>query len=140
MAEAYLDGDPIAEISKRIFRSPAFVKSTLERVGVPSRPTGDDKFEVEYLPEACISEEFSIGEIAWNAVHHAPCEIREKMPELYNAKYGTNCYRVWIKERSADETSRFGMVSGGFSAYTAAYDLGKLEHLKAYGVKVEKIQ
>ena len=38
--EGYLDGDSIADISKRIFRSPTFVKEVIEQVGVPQKVVG----------------------------------------------------------------------------------------------------
>ena len=37
----YLRGEPIADTAKSLYRSPAFVKSLIERVGVPERVTGD---------------------------------------------------------------------------------------------------
>ena len=139
VVESYLGGEPISDIAKRVYRSPGFVKSTLERIGVPARPTGEDKHSIAFLPDACVGEEFKPGEIAWSASYHAPCEVRELLPEKYNAMYAGPCYRVWVNERSQDTDTRFGAVSGGFNAYTPAYDLGKLEHLKEYGVKIENL-
>ncbi len=139
MVESYLEGDAISEIAKRVYRSPGFVKATIERIGVPVRPSGEDKKGIEFLPEACVAEEFKPGEIAWSAAYHAPCEVRELLPEKYTAMYAGPCYRVWINEKSQDTDTRFGAVSGGFNAYAPAYDLGKLEHLKEYGVKIENL-
>lgn len=46
----YLRGEPIADTAKSLYRSPAFVKSLIERVGVPERVTGEDGTLIDYLP------------------------------------------------------------------------------------------
>ena len=40
--EEYLDGHNISDISKRMYRSPAFCKAILERVGVPPKLTKEE--------------------------------------------------------------------------------------------------
>jgi hypothetical protein len=133
MIEAFLSGEPIADISRSVYRSTAFVKSCLERIGVPERATGDDKLEMAYLPDECLSEDFSVDEIAWSAKYHSACIITKQLPEKYTEKYGTKCYEIYVKEPS--ETDRIA----GFCAAAPSYDLGKLEHLKQFGVNVSKI-
>jgi hypothetical protein len=132
IVESYLGGEGFAEISKRVFRSTGFVKSVIERVGVPDKPSGDDKFEVGYLPEECVSYEFSVGEIAWSSRHHSSCEILSELEEKYKTMYGCPAYRVWINEPS--ETG-----SAGYNAFIAAYDLGKLSHLEKYGLNTSRL-
>lgn len=142
IVEGYLEGNSFSDISKRVFRSVAFVRNIIETVGVPNRVTGTEKFETEFLPDACVAEDFSPGEIAWAANYHKPCEIKEKLPEKYNDLYGTNCYKVWIKEEvSLKDDVKYYMASnsGGFNAFIAAYDLGKLSHLSKYGVNVDRL-
>jgi hypothetical protein len=136
----YLEGDSIQDLSKRVFRSAAFVKSVIERVGVPTRVVGEAKHEPAYLPDACMATDFSKGEIAWSAAYHAPCEIIKKLDgKIYEDKYNGNCYQVWIKEKVVDANTGFGLAGGGFNAFVPAYELGKLSHLKQYGVNVESL-
>ena len=46
MIEMYLDGQTITDISKTMFRSPAFIKGNLDKVGVPTRVAEGEKFIV----------------------------------------------------------------------------------------------
>ena len=63
--ERYLQGDSIAEIAAGLFRSASFVRSLIERVGVPST---SKESGVAVLPDSCIAESFEPGEIVWSAV------------------------------------------------------------------------
>ena len=150
----YLSGDTVSTIAKSLYRSPGFVKSIIERVGVPSRPTSkEERREVGYLPEECVAEEFAPGEIVWSARHHAPAEIRYELSVAYQAekagfedtnyekKYGTKCYNIWVRE-PFDGDKEFwisGIDSGGFYASALAYDLGSLKHLEKHGVDLSRI-
>ena len=150
----YLSGDTVSTIAKSLYRSPGFVKSIIERVGVPSRPTSkEERREVGYLPEECVAEEFAPGEIVWSARHHAPAEIRYQLSVAYQAekagfqdtnyekKYGAKCYNIWVKE-PFDSDKEFwigGIDSGGFYASVLAYDLGSLKHLEKYGVDLSRL-
>jgi len=62
MIEMYLDGQTITDISKTMFRSPAFIKGNLDRIGVPTRITEGEKFIV---PDECVKYEFEVGEWVW---------------------------------------------------------------------------
>ena len=151
--ERYLAGDTISDISKSLFRSPTFVRNLLETVGVPQRPSGaDERLSPHYYPDECMSEDFNEGEIAWSATFHAPVEIKSRLsPEYlegkkgmkqfdYEAKYGCPAYAVYIKQKIESEDTFFASVnSGGFNAYAPAYELCKLEHLRQYGVKIERL-
>lgn len=136
MIERYLSGESFSDISKATYRSVAFVKSHLERIGVPERVQGEERIGIEYLPDECVAEEFRDGEIAWSAKYHAPCEIirEESKKEMYLEKYGSIAYTVWIREPSEE----YGRV-GGFFASQLAYDLGKLEHLQDYGINISNL-
>ena len=151
--ERYLTGDNISDISKSLFRSPSFIRALLERVGVPQRPSGqEERLSPHYYPDECMSEDFNEGEIAWSATFHAPVEIKSRLsPEYiegkkgmkqfdYEAKYGCPAYAVYIKQKIESEDTFFASVnSGGFNAYAPAYELCKLEHLRQYGVKIERL-
>ena len=150
----YLSGDSIATIAKSLYRSSGFVKSIVERVGIPSRGVSkEERSTVGYLPEECVAEEFAPGEIVWSALHHAPAEIEYEISVDYQAerpgfkdtnyekKYGAKCYSIWIRE-DIDQDKEFwvsGIETGGFKAIALAYDLGSLRHLEKYGVDFSRL-
>ena len=109
--EAYMEGVALSDIAKSNYRSVAFIKSIIERVGVPTRPTGDDKYKVEYLPDECVSDDFIPNEIVWSAKYHAACRIIKKLPdEKYRDKYNCSCYDIYVFEETE------GLTKGGFYA------------------------
>jgi len=147
--ERYLSGDSIAEIASGLFRSSGFVRSLIERVGVPKveRESG-----VAVLPESCVAESFSPGEIVWSAVYQKPARIDHEVSIDYQAekagfvdvnyekKYSSKCYGIYILEDIREDMDKWANVEkGGFSAYSLAYDLGKLAHLEKYGVDLSRI-
>lgn len=148
----YLQGANLTDISKRLFRSVGFVRNILELVGVPQRPTGEERKAIDYFPDECVSEDFSEGEIAWSAIYHSAVKIgkrltqeyQESKPGLatvdYDAKYSTPVYQIYVVQKVDSEDTFFTSVTqGGFSAYSKAYDLGKLEHLKKYGIDLTRL-
>ena len=136
----YLQGDSVAEIAKYLYRSPAFVKAIIDRVGVPTRRTKEESRWPLLLPDQCISEDFEVGEKVWCATYDAPAEVDARLDDSYIDRYGVPCYKVYIFEKvNASETWFPGIETGGFAAYQPAYDLGKLSHLKEYGVNLEKV-
>ena len=151
--ESYLQGGTISEISKSLFRSPAFVRSLLETVGVPQRPASkEEKLGSHYYPDELMADEYASGEIAWSATYHAAVEVKHKLtPEFleskkgmtqfdYESKYGCPAYAVYIRQKVDSEDTFFSNVNaGGFSAYVPAYELCKLEHLKQYGVRIDRL-
>ena len=151
--ESYLTGDNITDISKSLFRSPSFVRSILERVGVPQRPAGkDERLTAHYYPDECMSDDFAEGEIAWSATYHAAVEVKNRLtPEFlasrkgmtqfdYEKKYGCPAYSIYVRQKVESEDTFFSnVVNGGFSAYAPAYELCKLEHLRDYGVRIERL-
>jgi len=62
MIEMYLDGRTVTDIAKTMFRSPAFIKGNLNRIGVPTRIAEGEKFIV---PDECVKYEFDVGEWVW---------------------------------------------------------------------------
>lgn len=136
--EDYLNGDNYANIAKRLFRSPGFVKAIIDRVGVPQRPTGDDTRQRDFLPDSCVSEEFQPGEIVWSAKYHRPAKVIREVSS--KGDHLGKVYSIYILEHVEDPGPWFGHVTrGGYFAYQPAYDLGKLEHLEKFGVNLEKI-
>jgi hypothetical protein len=147
--ERYLSGESIAEIASGLYRSSGFVRSLIERVGVPSvsRESG-----IAVLPDSCIAESFAPGEIVWSAVYQKPARVdyelsvdyqaeREGFIDInYETKYGSKCYAIYVMEEIRDDTEKWANVeTGGYAAYSLAYDLGKLAHLEKYGVDLSRI-
>ena len=151
--ESYLQGGTISEISKSLFRSPSFVRALLEKVGVPQRPANkEEKLGSHYYPDALMSDDYAEGEVAWSATYHAAVEVHARLtPEYiaskkglgntnYESKYGCPVYAVYIKQKvDSDDTFFSNVTAGGFSAYVPAYELCKLEHLKQYGVRIDRL-
>jgi len=133
IAESFLSGKSYADIAKSIYRSSSFVRQILLNVGVPERIVGEDKHRTEMLPENCVSEDFSVGETVWSAIHHTPAIVIKQLPEKYNKTYNTNCFKIWVKEPSEH------LTGGGYNSFVPSYDLGKLKHLEAFGVNVERL-
>ena len=131
--EDYLDGDSIIEIASHIFRSPSFVKGIIDRVGVPQRASVEQmKKGIPVLPEACIAEEFEVGEVVWCPQYNAAAEVVKEYKETYYENtYECRAYQVYVIK-----TSEFDQVFG-FYADQLAYDLGRLRHLEQYGIDVK---
>ena len=122
------------EIASHIFRSPSFVKGIIDRVGVPQRASAEQmKKGTPILPEACVAEEFEVGEIVWCPLYNAAAEIIKEHAanEYYEKNYGCKAYQIYIIK-----ASEFEQVFG-FYADQLAYDLGKLQHLEQYGIDVK---
>ena len=148
--ERYLSGDSIAEIASGLFRSAGFVRSLIDKVGVPT--SVPEASGINYLPDSCIAESFSPGEIVWSAVYNKPARVDHELSVDYQAeragfsdvnyeeKYGSKCYAIYVMEEIREDTEKWANVeTGGFSAYSLAYDLGKLQHLKKYGVDLSRV-
>ena len=134
--EGYLDGDAVAEIAKRLYRSPAFVKDIIDRVGVPQRVVGATYNNPGIIPDQCIRDTFEPGQIVWHAKEHAMAIIVQELGNVRDksAKY----YRTFVIE-ALDEDARFFLRQHKYSGRYAgaySYDLGSLDHLKQYGVDV----
>ena len=145
----FLSGESISEIAGGLYRSSGFVKSIIERMGVPQKDEG----RYDFLPEECVADSFEKGEIVWSAKYHGPAIIKQELSvdyqaELpgykdvnYESKYGSKAYNIWVLEKVDDDYSERWTTAtgGGFTATQLAYDLGKLSHLKEYGVDLSRI-
>ena len=154
IAMGYLRGDSIDSIAKSAFRPANLVKSVVDKVGIPARPANkSERGFTELLPTLCVAEDFNSGEIAWSAKHHCAVLVKNELSVDYQAekagfgdvnyeqKYGSKCYAIWVLE-TIDQEGDFwtqGVETGGYNAYALAYDLGKLEHLEAYGINLDKL-
>ena len=133
---SYLKGDNVSSIANVLFRSASAVKALLDRVGVPCKLPIEQRIKPAFLPDMCYAEEFKVGQTAWSAKYHGPCEIvEESCGRNYEEKYNSKCYKIYVY-KPLEETPEFypSITTGGFYAYSLAYDLGSLEHLEKYGV------
>lgn len=130
--ENFLDGDTVSEIAKRIFRSVAFIKDVVNNIGIPQKNAKSTYWQPALIPEQCLREEYSAGEVVWNAKNSSMCIIREERKASDpTSKY----YQVYIIEPIEDESTSYEGYGGYFDgAY--AYDLASLDHLKQYGVDI----
>jgi len=151
--ELYLDGDNISVISKQMYRSNAFVRGIIQRVGIPEKLSkGFSKTRDILLPEECVAESFQEGERVWAARENAPAKIvREYTKEYqdsmagiktfdYEKEYGSKGYSIYVYQDyqgNEDFHYAYGQVvrgQAGHYGFSLAYDLGSLEHLEKYGV------
>lgn len=151
---SYLDGESIAAIAKQLYRSASFVKNIIDRVGVPSKPaSAADRINPAYLPDECVAESFEKGAIVWSAKYHSPAIVEQEISIAYQAekmgyqdtnyeaRYGSKCYSIYILQPIQQQEDMWMAVpnSGGFNAFSLAYDLGCLKHLEKYGVDLKKL-
>lgn len=136
VVESFLDGDSITDIAKRIYRSVAFVKEVIERVGVPQKEMGADYTTYDLIPEQCASDAFEPGQIVWHARRHCLAIVIEEETRIKDTS--SKYYRVYVIEPIEESSPYFPQFQdyGGYYDGARAYDLGSLEHLKQYGVDV----
>lgn len=134
--EGYLDGDSLAEISKRLYRPTSFVKEIIDRVGVPQKVTGCSYAQPGIIPEQCIREEFEPGQIVWHAKWHSLAIVVKQQFNVSDKE--NNYYQVYVIEPIEDVSPYYPSIDtyGGFYSGAFAYDLGSLDHLKQYGVDI----
>ena len=161
VVQGYLQGDNVSNIATRIYRSPAFVKSIIERIGVPMKLPESDYAGIRsaMLPEQCVAESFEVGEIVWAIRKNYPAKIvREITPQHqvenagyacegditkavdYEEKYGAKMYLIYTIECTDFSNTFFPHLTyGGRYCCQLAYDLGSLRHLEKYGVDIYNI-
>ncbi len=133
--EYYLEGDNIMNIAKQIYRSPAFVKAVIERLGIPQKLAESDYKgrRNAILPEQCVKEIFEVGEKVWSPRDNKFAEIVEDYG--MSEKYESHCYRLWVLEPCDTSKTYFPHLDGtrtGYTSFALAYELGSLEHIKEY--------
>ena len=148
--ESYLSGVPVVKIAKNMFRSPAFIKSHIDRIGVPAKVADGELF---IPPDECVKYEFDIGEWVWfNDVHpnakggKAGVVVEDITATSKNAKLEECCaymihYWTYIEWQ---EGFWFPWWPGlkGFRSHTAklSYDMASIQHLmNEYNIKKESL-
>lgn len=134
IVKMYLSGSTVSDIAQTLFRPTNLIKSTVEKLGIPKKPSLEERVVPSILPEQCIADSFTPGQQVWSAVYHAPCEVIEEMTNInYEAKHSSKCYKIYVYEPLDDLPDYASHIKkGGFSAYSLAYNLGSLEHLSNY--------
>jgi hypothetical protein len=135
VCEMYIEGYNLSEIATSLYRSPAFVKSIIERVGVPFKhPTDGYNWKEVMLPDQCVSERFDIGEKVWCVINNTPAIIQSE----WNNPDGQYGYTVYTIEPPFDFSDTFFpyVKHGGRYRNCLACNLGSLRHLEEYGVKL----
>ena len=130
----YLDGLNISDIAKGLYRSPAFIKSIVERVGIPQKlpQTDYEGRRNAMLPEQCVAEEFEIGEKVWAVRQNYPA-IVSKLAST--SEDGTNFYLVDTIECTQEDLkdTYFPHLSFAGKQYVlASWEMGSLRHLQKY--------
>ena len=140
VAKMYVEGFNVSSIAKSIYRSPAFVKNIIEKIGIPMK-LADADYEGKkraLLPEQCVSETFSEGEVIWAIRVNYPAYIQKEIfPEEAETR-GYKLYLCYTIECSQDDLKDTYFPHLSFAGkYTVqpAYELGSLRHLEQYGVK-----
>jgi len=126
----YLQGDGLSDQSEMFARSPATIKRVLSSYNVPLRPKGDEKYVESILPDECVSDDFTPGEIVWSAKYHRAAEVVKLIGKDRSNSF--NVYRVYVLEPSEMR------AKAGFYHDCASHQLGSLKHLKKL-VNVDKL-
>ena len=121
-AMCYLQGDSVSEIASSLFRSTAFIKNLIAKVGVPQR-NQEENAGIDFIPDQCRAEDFQVGEIVWSAKYHAIAEIKRELnvPEVeklkgmnnldYEKAYSSKCYQVYVIEQVENESPYFPHIT-----------------------------
>ena len=149
IVDSFINGTPISDISRFMYRSPGFIKNIVERVGVPRKRSKEERgggHQPSFLPDECVTESFKEGEIVWSAFYDQAAMIqKEEVAIDYEKKYGSKCYNIYVFEMVEWNPDMLvsgwiGERLGGFHSSQLAYDLGSLKHLEAYGVNLQKLK
>ena len=161
VVQRYLTGENVSSIASSMYRSPAFVKSIIEKIGVPMKlPEGDyEGRRTAMLPDQCVADEFEVGEVVWAIRKNYPAKIVREITVKhqqenagyagyhdpsklvdYVEKYGARCYLIYTIE-TTDLTDTFfpHLRYAGSYCTQLSYDLGSLKHLEKYGVDIYNI-
>jgi len=139
----FLAGDGIAEIAKQLYRSPAFVKKIIEEVGVPEK--GEGYWNPASLPDQCIATEFSVGQLVWDSRENLIGVIDQEREGNNPGMYKVYSLYTFSRLEGPKDGDKFWATNCNAGDYyprygaAAAYDLGSLEHLKPYGIDLDKV-
>ena len=131
----YLDGSNVSDIAKSLYRSPAFIKAIIDRLGIPQKLSMTD-YEGRrnaMLPEQCVAEEFEVGEKIWAVRQNYPAIVQRLLGR--DEKQSVNTYLVYTIECTQEDLkdTYFPHLSYAGKQYClASYEMGSLKHLQKY--------
>lgn len=131
----YLDGSNVSDIAKSLYRSPAFIKAIIDRLGIPQKLAMTDYAgrRSAMLPEQCVAEEFEEGEKVWAVRQNYPAVVQRLLGT--DKKTGVNSYLVCTIEATQEDLkdTYFPHLSFAGKQYClASYEMGSLKHLQKY--------
>jgi hypothetical protein len=135
--EMYLEGDNVTTIAKALYRSPAFIKGIIDRLGVPQKLAESD-YEGRrnaMLPEQCVAEEFEVGERVWAVRQNYPAVVKRELEPEKAEKRGFRLYLVDTIEATQDDlkdTYFPHLAYAGKQYALGSYEIGSLRHLQQY--------
>jgi len=133
----YLDGSNISDIAKHLYRSPAFIKAIINRIGVPQKlaMTDYEGRRNAMLPEQCVSDEFEEGERIWAVRQNYPAVVKRELKPEQAAERGYKlylCYTIECGQEDLRNTYFPHLEYAGKFHALPAYDMGRLKHLQQY--------
>jgi len=135
--QMYLEGSNISDIAKALYRSPAFIKGIIERLGVPQKLSMTD-FEGRrnaMLPDQCVADEFDLEERVWAIRQNYPAIVQKELKPEAAEERGYRVYLVSTIECTQDDLkdTYFPHLSYAGKQYClASYEMGSLKHLQQY--------
>jgi len=133
----YLDGSNISDIAKHLYRSPAFIKAIINRIGVPQKlaMTDYEGRRNAMLPEQCVSDEFEEGERIWAVRQNYPAVVKREFKPEQAEERGYKvylCYTIECGQEDLRNTYFPHLEYAGKFHVLPAYDMGRLKHLQQY--------
>jgi hypothetical protein len=118
--ESYLQGEPITNIAKRLYRPPIFVKNVLDRCHVPIRVPGATFFkDVPLIPDAALKDTFKAGEIVYSVRYQSLARVLHEFKDKKN----NVVYNIFLMDEPLQHC-----------AYQPSWELCDLSYLSQYGV------
>jgi len=133
----YLEGDNVSEIAKALYRSPAFIKGIIERIGVPQKLSMTD-YEGRrnaLLPEQCVADEFEPEERVWAIRQNYPAVVKREIEPDKAEDRGYKmylCYTIECTQDDLKDTYFPHLEYAGKFHVLPAYEMGSLKHLQQY--------
>ena len=89
VVKSYLEGDNVSEIAKSLYRSPAFIKSIIDKIGIPQKlaQTDYEGRRTAMLPEQCVADTFQKGEVVWAIRANYPAKVVKELLDKEGKSY-----------------------------------------------------
>ena len=135
--QMYLEGSNVSEIAKALYRSPAFIKGIIERLGVPQKLSMTD-YEGRrnaLLPDQCVAEEFEPEEKVWAIRQNYPAVVKREIEPDKAEDRGYKmylCYTIECTQDDLKDTYFPHLEYAGKFHVLPAYEMGSLKHLQQY--------